>query len=435
MDGKQIKELIDGYTATKTYQQMKLYWDLYMKNNPNLMKRIRDRDLQKRTPNWCVPTAYFSTVIDTHAGYLFSNVQYDSENDEYEAHLQEILDANNVSVKDMKAGLHALTFNRAYELVYTVGDGVDLKGTKIKFSPLDPLSVVPIYSDDIEPELIGIVWFRDSGKNKLADYITSSEWTKFKAEKDKGYELVESSPLYFSQCPVVEYRAEMIGDVSPFDSVVSYIEALDWAITGNSNEIDRIVDAILLLGQKMAPEDRDHLNEIKTLEGISKDDITPQFLEKNLSPEFRKYVTDLLIQEIYRHSHTVDWHTEMEGEASAKALKIKLFDMDMYSKRIEKVFVEGAQKRIELIEELIMLRDNLPPEKIKIDFQRTLPDDNETMIQVLTGVDWISNQTKQEWVGLNSEIEQERLKGEAPMINLDDMEEADDIATDADSEE
>ena len=111
----------------------------------------------------------------------------------------------------------------------------------------------------------------------------------------------------------------------------------------------------------------------------------------------------------------------MEGEASAKALKIKLFDMDMYSKRIEKVFVEGTKKRLDLIMELVRLRDNLQPEQFTISFERTLPTDNETLIQVLTGVDWISNQTKQEWVGLNSDIEQERLNGEAPMINLDDF--------------
>lgn len=434
MDGKMIKELIDGYTSTNIYRQMQLYYDLYMKRNPNLMERIRQRDMKKRTPNWCVPTAYFSTVIDTHAGYLFSNVQYDSDNDDYEAHLQEILDANNVSVKDMKAGLNALTFNRAYELVYTVGDGENLKATQIKFAPLDPLSVVPIYSDTIEPELVAIVWFRESNGAKLADYITATEWTQFRAEKDKeDYAQIDTRELTFSMCPVVEYRSEMIGDTSPFDSVVSYIEALDWAITGNSNEIDRIVDAILLLGKKLSPDDRDHLNEIKTLEDISKDEITPQFLEKNLSPEFRKYVTDLLIQEIYRHSHTVDWHTQMEGEASAKALKIKLFDMDMYSKRIEKVFVEGTQRRLDLIMELVRLRDNMQPEQFSISFERTLPTDNETLIQVLTGVDWISNQTKQEWVGLNSDIEQERLNGEAPMINLDEV--VNDIQSDADSEE
>jgi SPP1 family phage portal protein len=421
MDGKEIKELIDSYTSTNVYRQMQLYYDLYMKRNPNLMERIRQRDMKKRTPNWCVPTAYFSTVIDTHAGYLFSNVQYDSKNDDYEAHIQEILDANNVSVKDMKAGLNALTFNRAYELVYTVGDGENLKGTQIKFAPLDPLSVVPIYSDTIEPEIIAAVWFRESNGKPMADYITKDIWQHYEADEKKVYQLMYENTLSFSMCPVVEYRSEMIGDTSPFDAVVSYIEALDWAITGNSNEIDRIVDAILLLGKKLSPDDRDHLNEIKTLEDISKDEITPQFLEKNLSPEFRKYVTDLLIQEIYRHSHTVDWHTQMEGEASAKALKIKLFDMDMYSKRIEKVFVEGTQKRLDLIMELVRLRDNLQPEQFSISFERTLPTDNETLIQVLTGVDWISNQTKQEWVGLNSDIEQERLAGEAPMINLDDI--------------
>ena len=46
----------------------------------------------------------------------------------------------------------------------------------------------------------------------------------------------------------------------------------------------------------------------------------------------------------------------------------------------------------------------------------------KTMEQEIKGVYiQISNQTKQEWVGLNSDIEQERLSGEAPMINLDDI--------------
>jgi hypothetical protein len=48
-------------------------------------------------------------------------------------------------------------------------------------------------------------------------------------------------------------------------------------------------------------------------------------------------------------------------------------------------------------------------------------------------VDWISNQTKQEMIGLNSDIEQARLNGEAPMINLDEV--ANDLQSDADSEE
>jgi SPP1 family phage portal protein len=422
MNGQEIQKAIEVFESSKIYSDMKLYRDFYLKRNPALMNRVQERERKHKTPNWCVPTAYFSTVIDTHAGYLFSNIQYDCADGDYEDAVQKILDKNNISVKDMKAGLNALTYNRAYELIYTVGDGTSLANTEIRIASLDPLSVVPIYSDDIEPKLKAIIWYRMNGDKYLADYISATEWKQFeRTEKDKDYTLVNERVLWLSECPVVEYRSEMIGDASPFDGVISYIEALDWAITGNSNEIDRIVDAILMLGKKL-PKDVE-LSEIKTLEDITKDELTPQFLEKNLSPEFRKYVTDLLIQEIYKHSHTVDWHTTMSGDASAKALKIRLFDMDMFSKRIEKVFMDGTRKRLELLGDLVKLKDNLQPEEMKITFERTLPTDVESLIQVLTGVDWISAQTKQEWVGLDAEVEQSRLGEQRPEIDLDIIEE------------
>jgi SPP1 family phage portal protein len=418
MTGQEIQKAIEVFESSKIYSDMKLYRDFYLKRNPALMNRVQERERKHKTPNWCVPTAYFSTVIDTHAGYLFSNIQYDCADGDYEDAVQKILDKNNISVKDMKAGLNALTYNRAYELIYTVGDGTSLKNTEIRIASLDPLSVVPIYSDDIEPKLTAIIWYRMNGDKYLADYISATEWKQFeRTEKDKDYTLVNERVLWLSECPVVEYRSEMIGDASPFDGVISYIEALDWAITGNSNEIDRIVDAILMLGKKL-PKDVE-LSEIKTLEDITKDELTPQFLEKNLSPEFRKYVTDLLIQEIYKHSHTVDWHTTMSGDASAKALKIRLFDMDMFSKRIEKVFMDGTRKRLELLGDLVKLKENLQPEEMKITFERTLPTDVESLIQVLTGVDWISAQTKQEWVGLDAEVEASRLGEQRPEIDLD----------------
>ena len=73
----------------------------------------------------------------------------------------------------MKAGLNALTYNRAYELIYTVGDGTSLENTEIRIASLDPLSVVPIYSDEIEPRLTAIIWYRMNGDKYLADYISA----------------------------------------------------------------------------------------------------------------------------------------------------------------------------------------------------------------------------------------------------------------------
>jgi hypothetical protein len=138
----------------------------------------------------------------------------------------------------------------------------------------------------------------------------------------------------------------------------------------------------------------------------------------------------MLIKEIYRHSHIVDWHSETAlGDSSARALKIRLFDMDMYSKRIEKIYVEGTQKRLELIGDLVAIRDNLQPQEFTVTYTRTMPSDVETLLPLLAGVDYISDQTKAEMVGLDWEVESERLQQSRPEITLDDIatEVADDI--------
>ena len=136
MTGQEIQKAISVFESSKIYSDMKLYRDFYLKRNPALMNRVQERERKHKTPNWCVPTAYFSTVIDTHAGYLFSNIQYDCADGDYEDAVQKILDKNNISVKDMKAGLNALTYNRAYELIYTVGDGTSLANTEIRIASL-----------------------------------------------------------------------------------------------------------------------------------------------------------------------------------------------------------------------------------------------------------------------------------------------------------
>ena len=71
----------------------------------------------------------------------------------------------------------------------------------------------------------------------------------------------------------------------------------------------------------------------------------------------REYVSELLVREIHKHSHVIDWYSDdILGEASAKALRTRLFDMDMYSKRLEMVFREGAYKRISLIGEMLSIQ-------------------------------------------------------------------------------
>ncbi len=432
MELKDIKQAIKDHEGSNVYQQMKVYKDYYYANNPQLLTRWRDRDSRGKTPNWYVPTPYYSTISDTMAGYMFSDVVYSTEDDEYEKEINNILDANHVDIKDMRSGTYALVYNRAYELVYTVGDD---KNTDIKLQSLDPLTITPIYDDTIEENLQAVIWKRkprSTTYEELVDYIDATQWIRYGIPKEGEWVLIDDGfdnprTLFFDRCPVSEFRAEMIGDQSPFHVVLSYIAALDWAITGNSNEVDRIVDALLLLGKQMDDEELKHADEWKALMGIDKDELTPQYLTKDLSPEFRKYVTELLINEIHKHSHVIDWYSAMgSGDASSKALRTRLFDMDMFSNRIEKVYKKGLMNRVRLIQQLMQFAYGIPMEdvNVEVDLRRTMPTQVEDLYQVLTGVDYLSQKTKQEIVGANPEIEAQRLadeRGEV-LIDLDTVE-------------
>ncbi len=421
MTKKEMLERIKTYENSQIYKDMLIYREYYEGRNPDLMAKVADRDRRHKKPNWKIPTPYYATVVDTMSGFLFSDIQYASS-EEYQEILHDLLNRNHIETKDMRTGTYALAYNRAYELIYTSG-----QPAQIKLASLDPLTVIPIYDDTIEHELVAVLWKRISNGKTLVDYIDKDVWQYYEKISEAGSEKMQErepeSRLYFSRCPVIEYKSELIGDTPPFSVVISYISALDWAITGNSNEIDRLVDALLLLGKKLTEEDLSKMDEWKALQEISKDEITPQYIQKNLSPEFRKYVTDLLTKEIHKHSHVVDWFSDNQvSDASAKALKTRLFDMDMFSKRIEKIYRIGVEQRIHLIGETLQMIEKVKPDKVTITFNRTIPSDRDELINTLKGVDFLSTETKIEMLGLDVEREKERLENEAPSISLDAFE-------------
>jgi len=413
-----ILEQIQYYEASVQYKNLRLYRDYYEANNPELMSRWLERAYKHKTPNWKIPTPYYSTIVDSMAGFMFSDVQYSSPSEAFDTTLNQILKVNNADTKDMISGTYALAYNRAYELIYTEGEN----NVQIKYTSLDPLTVIPIYDNSIEQKLTAIIWKRKSGDVMLVDYIDGFVWEYYKLEDGKLIELQKPKTLYFGECNVAEYKSELIGDAPPFSVVISFISALDWTITGNSNEMDRIVDALLLLGKRVSEEDLSTMDEWKVLQEISKDEITPQYLTKNLSPEFRKYVSELLINEIHKHCHVIDWYNPAQmGDTSAKALKTRLFDMNMFSNRIEKVYIHGIRKRIHLLSKLLNQTMVSEAENVNITLNRTVPTDYEDMINTLKGCDWLSTETKVILSGQDWETEKERLKGEAVEINLDDL--------------
>jgi SPP1 family phage portal protein len=416
LSAAEIKQIIDNYLSGSEIKYLQMYDSYYEADNIILKHKVKDKQHRNVTPNNFIPTAYYATITDTMAGYLFSNVDYlpmSPADDDYALELNYILEKNNFDIKEMKTGVNALAYNKGIELVYTIGDG--LSSPDIRYAVIDPRQVILIYDRSIEPELFCAIRVTQGDDRFNIDVIYADEWQYYYYLDDKE-ELTEANPpkaLYFDECPVCVYRANDMNLRSVYHKILPYINALDFLITGNSNDMERLADAILVLTKILQKEDLKNLNELKALMDVSPDD-RAEYLQKNTDPTFREYASKLLIQEIHKHSHVIDWYSPdsgLSGNVSAKALRTRLFDMDMYSRRIEKPYKDGAEKRIRLITKLMAIV-GLPVGDVDIVYNRTIPDDFEDKATVLNGLTFISDETKIERLGLDKEKEIERLQGQ-----------------------
>ena len=419
-----IIEIVKGYLTGSEMQRLEMYEAYYKGDNADIVKRYKDKAYRGKTPNNKVPSGYYSTIIDSMSGYLFNNVQYvNKDNEAYSESLKQILYDNDVEVKDMNSGTMALAYNKAIELVYTVGDA---NNTEIKFCNIEPEQMILIYDNSIEPEVIAGIYLIKSPEKDYdyyIDVIYKDLWQYWKmSKKQELTQREQDRMLFFSKCPVICYNTEILNCLSSFNIIIPYIDALDYVLSGNSNEMERLVDTILKLSMLVSPEDAKNMTEWKYIQGLQKDDVA-EYIQKDTSPAFREYVSKLLINEIHKHSHVLDWYSPdsgTSGEVSGKALLTRLYDMELYSNRIEKVYRKGAWKRIELITEL-MAAKSMPTGEIDIIFKRTQPNMMLDTLQALKDIPFISDETKREIAGIDEAKEKDRLEEQSKSLDITDL--------------
>jgi len=422
IDKETLTEIIKSYLSSDELKRLQMYNDYYQGNNTEIVKRYNDKKQRNKTPNNKIETGYFSTIIDSMGGYLFNDIKYVSKkSDDYANALNQILYDNDVEVKDMNSGTMALAYNKAIEIVYTIGDQA---ASIIKFANIDPRQMILVYDESIEPEIIAGIYIIKSPEKDFdyyADVIYADVWQYWKVKDNVLTEREKDRVLYFKGCPVICYNTELINYVSSFSTIIPYIDALDYVLSGNSNEMERLVDSLLKMSQLVKPED-ENVSEWKFIQGMQPGDIA-EYIQKDTSPVFREYVSKLLIQEIHKHSHIVDWYSPdsgMTGEVSGKALITRLYDMQLFSQRIEKVYRKGLWKRIERINDIMAIK-SMSMGEIEIKFNRTLPDMRIDTMQGLKDVPFLSDETKRELSGIDEKQEKKRIEDQGKEINVSEL--------------
>lgn len=360
--------------------------DYYDGDHPILLREMDDgRPNNKIVENMC------SVITDNFAGYAVGlPVSYSGED------IDDILYSlqyNDVVAEDINFYKDALIYGRGVETQY-----IDTEG-KNRFTTIDPKDIIPVYSDNLEKELlyvIRLIKVDNWEENNQLYYVDVYDRTnKITYQSQVGYNSltkISEESHFFNQVPfcIFELDDSVTGCC---DQIYSLQDALDSLTSDGVNEIDSFVNSYLVI--KGATLDEEGLKEAKKKRCLLLDnDSSAEFLTRDANQTNIESTKTDIQNRIFEIAGCANFNDEAFGNASGIALRYKLLNMETRTSVWLDRFKKALQKRIELISYILKLKGDDQWVTIDIDFTRNVPQDSTeyaTTVATLRGI--VSDET------------------------------------------
>lgn len=366
----------------------------YYKCKHLIEKRVIS-DLTK--PNNKLANPYGNYITDMFVGYFVGEpISYKSNDENALKHVQMIFTYNDEQDHNSELAKNTSIYGKAYELLYH-----DVNKA-IRFKSIDPDTVIMIYDDTIEQELLYAIRYYQSYSIERDDYdvivevYSKSDVKVYKSHTvTEGLALINEYEHFFGSVPIVEYRnnEDMIGD---YELVVTLIDAYDKLESDSLNDFEYFCDAYLALyGMDADSEDVKEMKQNRVL--VLENGTKAEWLIKDVNDTQIENLKSRIDADIHKFSKCPALTDEnFSANASGVAMMYKLNGMENVTSIKERKFKRGIQRRIELISHLMSIKtsDSFDWRAIEITFTRNLPTNNTEladMINKLRGV--VSNET------------------------------------------
>ena len=293
---------------------------------------------------------FCKNITDSTVGYFMGKpVQY-AATDELLRAVRALYDYNDEAYVNSRLSRDLSVFGRAYELLYYDRD------RQIRFVPLDPTAVIPVFGDTPDEELVAAIRLLpeedDGGLGLMTVEVYDEQfvWSYRYTEADGVMELQRKLPHYFGQVPVNPYRnnADGTGD---FEPVLSLVDAYNTLQSESVNDFALFADSYLAISGMGGTEASD-LAELRRNRVLLLDDGgDAKWLTKNVNDAYVENLKDRIASDIYRFSGSVDMsHGDLGGkEMSGVAMRFRLLNFENRVSVTERHFKRGLQRRLELI--------------------------------------------------------------------------------------
>ena len=361
---------------------------------------------------------FCKNITDSTVGYFMGKpITYSSDDGALLLAVRDLFSYNDEEYVNSRLAKDLSVFGRAYELLYYDEDRY------IRFVPLDPTSVIPVYADKPDEELIAAIRLlpeedeRGLGLYTVEVYDEHFLWIYRYSTADGVMELERKLPHYFGQVPVNPYwnNSDGTGD---FEPILSLVDAYNTLQSESVNDFVLFADSYLAISGMGGTEasDLEALRRNRVL--LLDDGGDAKWLTKTVNDAYIENLKDRISKDIYRFSGSVDMSDGAFGgqNISGVAMRFRLLNFENRVSVTERHFKRGLQRRLELICALWrLLGSGYDYRRVTAVFSRNVPESPSEDAEYLEKLsEIVSRKTLLERVPFVEDVEGElnRLKEE-----------------------
>ena len=405
---------------------------LELENYYNTKNKIIKRTMaDPAKPNNKIANPYASYITDTLTGYFVGEpITYNSNDKTLLQDLSMIFEYNDEADENMELAKNASIFGVAYEMLY-----FSEEDKMIRFKPLSPKEVIPIFDKSVEGNLLAVIRYYDDYNvvedktYTIIEVIDAVGVSRYQSTKGSNtLTLLENYPHYFGMVPVAIYKnnEEERGD---FEPVISLIDAYDTMESDSVNDFAYFVDCYLALyGFTAEAEDVQKMKENRIL--LMDEGTSAEWLVKNSNDTTIENMKNRLDADIHKFAKCPNLaDKEFASNASGIAIKFKTLGTENLVAIKERKFKRGLQQRLELMSMISsVLREGFDWRAIDIVFTRNLPSNDVDIANMVNTLrDIVSDETLLAQIpfvdDVQAEIERvdkqkEKEKEQSPFFNV-----------------
>lgn len=371
---------------------------LELENYYNTKNKIVNRVMaDPAKPNNKLANPYASYITDTLTGYFVGEpITYNSNDEILLKDLSMIFEYNDEADENMELAKNASIYGVAYEMLY-----FSEEDKMIRFKPLSPKEVIPIFDKSVESNLLAVIRYYDDYNvvedktYTIIEVINNIEVVRYQTSQGStSLTLLEQYPHYFGMVPIAIFKnnEEERGD---FEPVISLIDAYDTMESDSVNDFAYFVDCYLALyGFTAEAEDVQKMKENRIL--LMDDGTKAEWLIKNSNDTTIENMKNRLDADIHKFAKCPNLaDKEFASNASGIAIKFKTLGTENLVSIKERKFKRGLQQRLELISMISsVLREGFDWRAIDIVFSRNLPTNDMDIANMVNSLrDIVSDET------------------------------------------